>query len=138
MTELRLPRFTVEVDGQEYDADVATVERFTLMTEDHGLFVADVAFVGAGWGQSLPMRGLDAYDEQMGRRVGTAFGCDYIMEVVRRIGSPERAVGARVVVLRREAYGFIDGFARLHDDGSIGQPFLPAALAERHYPAVTA
>jgi hypothetical protein len=132
--ELRVPRFTIEVDGQEYEAETAVVKRFTLTTEDHGFFVADIAFSGPGWGQSLPARGLDSYDEDLGRRVGTAFGCDFIMEVVRRIGSPERAAGVRVVVLRKQLFGLIDGFARLNDDGTIDDPFLPEALANRHFP----
>lgn len=133
-SDLRLPRFPLTVDGTEYQCETATIERFTLQTEDHGFFIADVAFVGQSWGQSLPARGLDAYDETLGRRVGTAFGCDFVMEVVRRIGSPERAAGVRVVIFRKREFGFIEGFARLLDDGSIGEPFFPERLAQRHYP----
>lgn len=133
-SDLRLPPFTLTIDGRDYSCEPAVIERFTLTVEDHGLFIADVAFASPGWGQSLPARGLDEYDKATKRRYGTAFGCDFIMECVRVIGSPERAKGTRVVVFRDKPYGMIDGFARLNDDGSIGDPFFPQELANRHYP----
>ena len=33
-----------------------------------------------------------------------------------------------------ETFDLIEGFARLRDDGSMSEPFFPAALAEKHYP----
>lgn len=135
MTDLAVPQFSLDVDGVTWLCETATIERFTLTVEDHGLFIADVAFASPSWGQSLPARGLDEYDAETKRRYGTAFGCDFIMECVRIIGSPERAKGVRVIVFRTKDFGLIDGFARLNDDGTIGEPFFPAKLAERHYPA---
>lgn len=136
MSDLRLPPFTLAVDGIDYACENAVIERFTLTVEDHGLFIADVSFTGPSWGQSLPARGLDTYDKTTQTRHGTAFGCDFIMECVRVIGSPEKAKGTRVVVFREKPYGMVEGFARLKDDGEIGEPFFPVKLAARHYPPV--
>lgn len=135
MSDLRVPSFTLTAGGRDWHCEPATIERFTLTVEDHGLFIADVAFSGPSWGQSLPARGLDEYDSITKRRHGTEFGCDFIMECVRICGSPERAKGRRVVVFREKPHGFIEGFAALNDDGSIGEPFFPADLADKHYPS---
>ena len=134
----RIPRWTVEVGTDLFEAEVATVERFHLGYEDHGIFTVDLAFTNGSLGQSLPGRGLDEYDRETRKRHGTAFGCDFIIECIRRIGSPEQAVGRRVVVLRRQPFSTIEGFAALNDDGSYGEPFIPATLAARHFPAVVA
>ena len=133
MNTLSLPRWPVEVDGVTYEAETAVCEEFRLCVEDHGLFTALISFAGNSWGQGLPARGLDAYDIDTDKRVGTAFGCDFIMESVRVLGSPEQAKGRRVVVLRLGH--FIEGFAALHDDGTIGEPFIPRALAAKHFGA---
>jgi hypothetical protein len=137
MTALEIPQFRLEIDGTEYRAEVARCVRFTLEVEDHGLFTAMVTFEGSGWGQGIPPHALDEYDSALGRRVGTAFGCDYIIECCRVLGSPEQAAGRRVVVLRKAeegSFGNIAGFARLNDDGSIGEPFFPQKLAYAHFP----
>lgn len=131
---LTLPSWEVEIDGQTYTAEIARCESFTLGIEDHGLFTAQVAFEGSGWGQGLSAHALDTFDKDRRERVGTAFGCDYIIALVRVLGSPERAKGRRVVLFRDQPYGLIKGFAALGSDDSIGEPFFPQALADRHFP----
>ena len=133
----RVPTWTVEHNGEEWIAEIAIVERFHLGVEDHGLFVAEIGFTGneGGWGQHISPHALDDFDEETRERVGTAFGCDYIINVVRLIGSPEQAAGRRVVVFRRTTFGLIEGFTFLNADGSYGAPFFPKELAARHFPA---
>src|SRR5690349_7953303 len=131
-SERRLPAFTVTVGGEEYEAEVAVCERFSLGVEDHGLFTADASFSNGGWVQGLGAYGLDEFDKATQRRHGTAFGCDFIMRLVGILGSPEEAKGRRVLVLRKQAYGLICGVAKLNDDGTYGEPCMPKALAEQH------
>ena len=129
---MRLPKFQLTVDGTEYEAELCQVEDFHLGVEDHGLFTAMVAFKGPGWGQGLPAMGLDEYDDLSKTRRGTAFGMDYLMELIRVIGSPELASGRQVVVLRRGH--FIEGVAALKPNGETGEPFIPARLVSKHFP----
>lgn len=132
----RLPAFDYEFDGEKYEAEFATVDQFSLENEDHGAFVVSLNFAGPGWGQGISPHALDSYDKDLKKRIGTAFGCDYIMEVVKRIGSPEKAKGRQVIILRKNAYDLIEGFAAFNN-GEIGEPFFPQALADKHFPPVT-
>ena len=125
-----IPDFEIKVDGETYKASVATVRRFSLVVEDHGFFTVDLTFEGAGWGQGLGNYGLDVWDDATKTRVGTAYGFNFIAGIVNRIGSPEVAKGRRVVVLRKESWGMIDGFATLSDIGEIGEPFFPKQVAK--------
>ena|ERR1035437_9142627 len=125
-----IPDFEILIDGETYKASVATVHDFSLGPEDHGFFTANLSFEGASWGQGLGAYGLDEYDDATKTRVGTAYGFNYIAGIVNRIGSPEVAKGRRVVVLRKESWGMIDGFATLSDTGLIGEPFFPKKVAK--------
>lgn len=130
-TTYRLPDFELEIEGETYQGQTATVDRFSLGPEDHGIWTADISFSGEGWGQSLGAYGLDAWNEAARQRVGTIFGMEFIMAAVKILGSPEQAKGKRVVVFRQESYGTILGFARLEDSGKIGEPFFPKVLAAK-------
>lgn len=132
MTTLEIPNWTVEIDGETYEVEVATVEEFHLGYEDHGIFTALIRFAGRSWGQALSPMSLDEYDGVEQRRYGTAFGMDYIIECTKQIGSPEQARGRRVVVLRKSSFDLIEGFAALNDNGSIDEPFIPRNLAKKH------
>lgn len=134
MNTKQVPHFETTIDGRTYDAEIGRVESFHLGPEDHGIFTAHVAFRGGSWGQSLPAIGLDEYDETQKRRVGTAFGVEFIAEIINRIGSPETAKGCRVVVFRDEPFGQIEGFAPLDEDGGFSDPFLIDTIRARFYP----
>lgn len=131
---MKLPQSFIEIDKKTWLTEVAVCRNFRLEVEDHGLFTAALNFEGSGWGQGISPHALDNYDEVAKKRVGTAFGCDYIMECVRVLGSPENAKGAQVVVFRDSEYGDIKGFARLSPDGTINEPFFPQKLADKHFP----
>lgn len=132
---MKLALAPVVIEDVEYKVEHAVVDTYELQYEDHGFFTVLLSFKGDGWGQGLPGRALCTYDRELDRRVGTAFGCDFLMECVSRLGSPGTALQP-VVVLRRGH--FIEGFARLHADGSVGEPFLPEQLAARHFPEAVA
>ena len=135
MSELRIPRWALVIDGEGFEAELATVEEFSLGVEDHGIFTVHLKFAGAGWGQALPPRALDEFDPDTRERRGTAFGGQFIIECVRRLGSPEANGTRRVAVLRRKPFGQIDGFAVVRDDGTLGEPFIPDRLASRYFSA---
>ena len=130
----RIPSFKVEHNGVTYVAEVARVDYFSIGDEDHGLFSFALGFESGAFHQALPARALDTYDETLKRRVGTAFGMDLLMAFVHAIGSPEQAKGRGVVVLRKHDFDFIEGFARLNDDGTFGDLVIPQEIADRHYP----
>jgi len=134
MTERYVPAWDTTIEGETLETEIAKVERFHLGQEDHGLFTVELTFGGSGWGQGISPHSLDEYNSELKKRVGTAFGMDYIMAVVNRLGSPEQAVGKQVVVYRSKINRMIVGFATMSKDGKIGDPFFPQKLADRHYP----
>lgn len=128
----RIPEFTISIDGIEYNAETAVVERWTIGYEDHGIFSTDIGFTNTSWGQGLPGYTLDKYNQTTKEREGTAFGCQFLIECVKRLGSPGKT-GQQVLVLRRDgAFGTIEGFAALNPDGSYGEPFIPKTLAKKY------
>lgn len=129
---MKLELAPVEIDGATYDVEHAKVELYSLEFEDHGLFTVRLQFSGPSWGQGLNAHTLDTYDETRKRRVGTAFGCDYLMECVGRLGTPGKT-GQAVVVLRSDRFGTIDGFATVAADGTVGEPFIPKTLSALHF-----
>lgn len=132
MTTLVVPEFDIVIDGEDYKAEIAECDCFRLEVEDHGMFVAIIQFKGSTWGQGISPHSLDEYNPKTKKREGTAFGCEYIMETVRVLGSPERAKGTRVVIFRKNAFSDIKGFAAIDNLGNIGQPFFPQKLADKH------
>jgi hypothetical protein len=128
---MRLALADIEIDGTTYRVEHAQVETYRLEREDHGILTVNLSFKGESWGQGMPAMGLDEYDKEQERRVGTAFGCEYIGQIVDRLGSPGK-VGQAVVVLRTGH--FIDGFATVRPDGSLGEPFITKRLVERYFP----
>ncbi len=57
---------------------------FDIMVEDHGIMTFSLGVDlegGNGWG--LGGYALDGYDEKLGRRVGSAFGCDVILRLMQ-------------------------------------------------------
>lgn len=129
MTAGRVPPWEFTHGDKTYLAELATVARFHLGPEDHGIFTAAVTFRGHSWGQGLPNYALDEGSDVTRKRRGTVFGCELIIQLVRRIGSPEEAVGRRVVVFRLVPHGLIEGFAAVDDDGAIAEPLFPEQLA---------
>lgn len=100
----------VDHKGVTYDAQVATVERTSLGTEDHGIFTAQVVFAGEGWGQAFPCRSLASSSH-----ADKGYGIEHIWSIIRTLGSSdwESVKGKRCLVLRISPYGQIEGIADL-------------------------
>lgn len=88
-------------EGVTYSADVMTIESTRLGIEDHGIMSAMLHCKGDGGGTGVGGYGLDQYDKEKGRRVGHAFGLQWLMQVMATVGVErwEKLPGSRVLVL---------------------------------------
>lgn len=96
---------SIEHDGVPYKAHVATIRSTRLGWQDHGIFTADVQLEWDGGGVSVGGYSLDtpekdAAGKHLGR-VGTAFGLDQVMQIVKIVGVEnwESLKGKQVYVL---------------------------------------
>ncbi|MEH3142481.1 MAG: hypothetical protein PGN37_20380 [Mycobacterium kyogaense] len=82
-------KVTIEHNGVEYFAELMRVRSTTLGMEDHGIWTAFLQCEGSGTGVGVGGYSLDDKPvEIMGqrRRVGTAAGMDWVMQVVALLG----------------------------------------------------
>ena len=109
---------TLTHNGVEYDAQIATIEDTLFGEEDHGIWTVILYFAAGGWQQGTSARGLDQWDDEQQRRIGSAFGMDHVMAIVRTLGCRnwENVKGLRCLVLRKRAYGLIEGIADLEGE----------------------
>jgi hypothetical protein len=120
---LSLPPFTLEVDGRTYHCEHAVVSQFSIGREDHGIMTIKVEFSGESWGQSLPLFSLESTK-----------GVQLLTKLVDALGSPWRGIGVNtpVVVMRRDTFGSIAGFAT-HKGGKTGEPVMVDAIYPESY-----
>lgn len=92
---------TVTHNGQRYSASVMTIESTRLGLEDHGIMSAMLHCKGNGGGTGVGGYGLDTFDKEKDRRVGHAFGLEWLMRVMSTVGVEqwEKLPGSRVLVL---------------------------------------
>lgn len=64
----------------------AKIESTMLGYEDHGILTAFVTVEGDGWGCGFGGYGLDTWNEQQKKRIGTAYGLQFIIEVLKVVG----------------------------------------------------
>lgn len=64
----------------------AVISRTTLGYEDHGILSAYVGLDYGGSVQSFGGYALDKYDAGLKRRIGTAYGTEFIIRVLRVLG----------------------------------------------------
>jgi hypothetical protein len=64
----------------------ARIKGTTLGIEDHGILTAFIDLDYGSGGQSFGGRSLDEWDEAAKRRVGHAFGSEFILQVLRTLG----------------------------------------------------
>lgn len=78
------------------------IESTSLGTEDHGIFTAYLSLTFDGSGQAFGGWALDSFDKVRKERIGTAFGCAWIMEVLRvlEVTKWERLPGTPIRVRR--------------------------------------
>jgi hypothetical protein len=80
----------------------AKIDRTFLGIEDHGIFTFILYLDYGGSGQGYGTHALDNFDKKLEARVGTAFGCEFIMQVLQTVGvySWEELKGKHIRVKR--------------------------------------
>lgn len=113
-----------------YKYQEATVASIYLGLEDHGVLTTFVNLHFDGSiSQSYGGYSLDTYDAEVGYRVGTAFGCEVIVQMLRffRVAQLSDAAGTRVIAIRRAGSDIIARLLRLPEHGGAMLDF--AAIA---------
>jgi hypothetical protein len=115
---------TVDHNGTTYYAQVARIKSTMLGQEDHGILTAYLHVEGDGWGVGVGGYGLDAWSEEEGRRIPTAYGLDQIVQMIATVGvsSWEKLPGAEVLVLYADAHPWgstAAGIAHIVDEGRV-------------------
>lgn len=68
---------------------IAKIKRARLGYEDHGILTCYLDLDYGGAGQSAGGFALDEFDPETKRRVGTAFGAEFIIRLLRAVGVKE-------------------------------------------------
>lgn len=100
-------RTTVEISGESYEAEYATISKAFIGFEDHGAFTAYLSFQGKSWSQS-----------EAPRLWSPAQLDSYLQTVLKTLGVDDwsKVVGQEVLVLKRDYLGLILGFAHRTED----------------------
>lgn len=95
---------TLEHNGKTYLGEIGTVERTMLGYEDHGIFTGALYFDFGGSGQGYGFRALS-----------TKYTYPWIAAILEVAGVREweRVKESKLVALRSESYGTIEGIADL-------------------------
>ena len=84
---------------------IAKVDSTFLGIEDHGLFIAMLTVTyGGGEFQGIGTHALDSYDAEKKKRIGTAYGADYIKRILQVCGVDqwEKLKGRTIYVLKED------------------------------------
>jgi hypothetical protein len=97
---------TVEHGGTSYAGQLAKIDSTMLGREDHGILTAFLYCSWHGGGVGVGGFALDRFEraegsEVRGERVGTAYGLDHLVQLMRTVGvdSWEKLPGEQVIVL---------------------------------------
>lgn len=103
------PKYT-----QAYEAELGVIESVTLSTENHSVLTLSVCFDFGGSSQCYGDYCLDDYDKVKEERVGTAYGTECILRLLRYFGVSklEEIKGKYVYALREKARATIQGIKR--------------------------
>lgn len=82
----------------------ALVGSTMLGEEDHGIFTCSLNIRGEGWGQGFGGYSLDQYDKEKKRRIGTAYGLEFIKRILKtlEIETWEKLPGTPCRIFRAE------------------------------------
>lgn len=98
----------------KYLAQLGKVEsaKIGFQREDSIFLGIQVCFDFGGSGQCFSSGIFDSFDKKKDRRIGTAYGCDYIVQFLEYfgIGEPSQLVGQYVYAIREEHGDYIRGF----------------------------
>lgn len=104
-----------------YTAELGIIDEVTLRIEDHGLMQLMVCFDFGGTHQCYDLGILDTYRKKKGRRIGTAYGLDVILQLLRyfKVDELHKIKGRYAYALRteRETNALIHGIKRTEFDG---------------------
>lgn len=115
-------KITIEHNGVDYSGHIATIEATHLGWEDHGILTAGLTLAWDGSGVVFGGYCLDTpEDEGTFTRTGTAYGLDYLMQVMQTVGVDgwEKLRGAKVIALFAGNGGWgsqVKGLAGLDND----------------------
>jgi hypothetical protein len=82
--------------------EIAKITSAFLGWEDHGIFTCVLMVDYGHSGQGIGQYALDGYDDESGRRIGTAFGTEFLMRLMRACGVQDwnKLVGRTVYVVK--------------------------------------
>ena len=113
----------------------AKITGYSLGKESHGILTMLVHLEGQGWGCSFGGYGFDSWNEEKQRRIGHAFGCEFISRVLETVGVDDvnKLKGASV---RAETEGWGGGIVALgnflKDDWFNPKELAKEMLEEEH------
>jgi hypothetical protein len=93
-----------EPEMDEYTQEIAKIERTTLGYEDHGICTVFLHLSFGSSGQGAGGYALDEYDPSVKRRIGTAYGMEFIIRTLRACGVDEwsKLKGLTIYALRKK------------------------------------
>ena len=111
-----------------YDAIIGRVEYFNFGIKDHGILTFMVGLDFKGTGQGFGGYSLDSYDKKTEKRIGTVFGTECVLRLLRCFGVDDvsKIKGKPCLALYKIPYetfsSKIVGIAPLPSDD--GEPFI--------------
>lgn len=96
---------TIEHNGSEYGGQIGTIKATGLGYEDHGILTASLVIDWPGGGVSAGGYCLDSPDRSTtpSTRIGTAYGLDHIIQIMRTVGIASTTDENRVLVFKEHA-----------------------------------
>lgn len=122
---------TITIDDKTYFADLGRVDGTMLGVEDHGIFMAYLYLDYAGSSQGAGGYALDEYNADKNRRVGSAYGLDWIMRTLEVAGvyKWEDLKGVYLYALKEDRWGMVKGLVNAGDKSKV---FIFEDLAKEH------
>lgn len=116
--------------SSEFETHIAKITSTSLGYEDHGILTVWLTLdFGGGSMQGAGGYALDVWSEDDRRRIGTAYGCEFIARVIKACGvdSWEKIKGRTVFALKAPGMGPVLGIENLPTEP--GRRFVFADLA---------
>ena len=122
---------TITIDDKKYIAELGRVENTMLGVEDHGIFMTYLYLDYAGSSQGAGGYALDKYNKEKQRRVGSAYGLDWIMRTLEVAGvyKWEDLKGVYLYALKEDHWGMVKGLVNANDKSKV---FIFEDLAKEH------
>lgn len=76
----------MKIGGEDFYYVPAVCKSATVGMQRECFLVVDMSIEGDGWGTGGPGICLDTYDDSKKKRIGTAYGCEFIRNVLEAMG----------------------------------------------------